>query len=314
MLILLLLTSSLCTRAQKLSFALSSGYQSEDFRWSIAGNTQGTDPNIYSELKWKSLAGIVPGVEADWNFWKTFHLRSSYSRLFISSGKVTDMDYQGDNRTSRSYYGAFDANKGMSFSWRTTVEDDLWSTELFTLTGLLGYALHKQSLFLLSADQSGSAAGLHSTYDTKYEGLVAGLRGRVLIGRSFSLEGSFLYDAVSFRGQADWNLISTFQHPLSFEDKANGFNLEGGLRFSYYLKNSSGSGPGKWALFLSGNILHSQTGHGTDWLYMQNGQNVPTQFNGAVRDYIQAAAGVRLLLFGSKTSVLRDRSGGPNRF
>jgi len=309
--ILLLLTTSLCTRAQKLSIALSSGYQSEDFRWSIAGNTQGTNPNIYSELKWKNLAGVVPGAEVDWNFWKTFHLRSSYSRLFISSGNVTDMDYRGDNRTNRTYYGAFDANKGMSFSWRTTLEDDIWSSGLFTLTGLLGYTLHKQSLFLLSADQTGAAAGLHSTYDTKYEGLVAGLRGKVVIGKYFSLEGSFLYDLISYRGQADWNLIATFQHPLSFEDKANGFNLEGSLRFSYGLKSKQG--PGKWALFVSGNILHGETGHGTDWLYLQNGQNVPTQFNGAVRNYIRAGAGVRLLLFGPQ-ALHRISHSGPNAF
>jgi len=295
-LILLLLTTSFCAQAQKLSFALSSGYQSEDFRWSIAGNTQGSDPNVYSELKWKNLAGAVLGAEADWNFWKKLHVRSSYSRMFISSGSVTDMDYQGDNRTNRIYYGAFDANKGNTFSWRTTLEDDIWSSGLFTLTALLGYTLHKQSLFLLSADTTGSAAGLRSTYDTKYEGLVAGLRGKLLIGNSCSLEASFLYDLVSYRGQADWNLIATFQHPLSFEDKANGFNLEGSLRFSYFLKTKMD--PGKWAFFLSGNILHSETDHGTDWLYMQNGQNVPTQFNGAVRDYIRAGAGVRLL-FGS---------------
>jgi hypothetical protein len=294
-LILLLLIISCSARAQKASFALSSGYQSEDFRWSIAGNTQGTSPNIYSELRWKNLAGAVLAAEADWNFWKKLHVRSSYSRMFISSGSVTDMDYQGDNRTNRTYYGAFDANKGNTFSWRTTVEDDIWSSGLFTLTGLMGYTLNKQSLFLLSSAPSGAAAaGLHSTYDTKYEGLVAGLRAKLLLGTAFSLEGSFLYDLVSYRGRADWNLIATFQHPLSFEDKANGSNQEGSLRFSYYLKNRSG--PGKWAVFLSGDILHSKTDNGTDWLYQQNGQNVLTRFNGAVRDYIQAGAGVRLLL------------------
>jgi len=294
-LILLLLIISYSARAQKASFALSSGYQSEDFRWSIAGNTQGTDPNVYSELKWMNLAGAVLGVQADWNFWKAFHVRSSYSRLFISSGSVTDMDYQGNNRTDRTYNGAFDANKGMTFSWRTTLEDDIWSSKLFTLTVLLGYALHKQSLFVLSSDSTGAAAGLHSTYDTKYEGLVAGVRGKILMGKSFSLEGSFLYDMVSYRGRADWNLISTFQHPLSFEDNANGFNLEGGLRLSYGLKTEQG--PGRWVLFLSGNILHGETNNGTDWLYLQNGQKVPTRFNGAVRDYVRAGAGVKLLLF-----------------
>src|SRR5882757_1942569 len=76
--------------AQKLTFSLSSGYQSEDFRWSIAGNSQGTNPNIYSELKWKSLSGPVLGMELGWRFWRSFVLRSSFSRLFIVSGAVTD--------------------------------------------------------------------------------------------------------------------------------------------------------------------------------------------------------------------------------
>jgi hypothetical protein len=289
--ITILLAATYPVRAQKVNFTLLSGYQSEDFRWTIAGNIQGTDPNIYSELNWSGLAGAVLGVEADWNFWKRFHVHTVYSHLFIHSGSVTDMDYQGNNRTDRSYYGAFDANKGMSFSWRTTLEYDIWSSGIFTLTGALGYALHKQSLFLLSSDSMGTAEGLHSTYDTRYQGLVAGVRGKISIGKRFSLEGSLMYDRVSYRGQADWNLISTFQHPLSFEDKANGFNLEGGLQWSYYPSRN-------WAVFLSGDVLHGETGHGTDWLYLQNGQNIPTRFNEAVRNYVRAGVGARLR-FGS---------------
>jgi hypothetical protein len=294
-LFLLLLANSLITHGQKLNLAVSSGYQSEDFRWSIAGNTQGTDPNIYSELKWKNLAGPVLGIEADWKFWRTFHLRSAYSQMFISSGTVTDMDYLGNDRTNRSYYGEFDANKGNTFSWRTTVEDDIWSTKDFTLTFLLGYALHKQSLYLLSSDTTGSSAGLHSTYDTRYNGAVAGLRGKLLIGKSSSLEASILYDRVNYLGQADWNLIVNFQHPLSFEDKANGYNLEGSLRYTYKLNSKQAKS--KWALFASADILHGETNSGTDMLYLQNGQQVPTQFNGAVRDFIRVDAGVKLELF-----------------
>jgi hypothetical protein len=283
----LLASFSLKAQTSRWNFSLSSGYQSENFRWSIAGNIQGTSPNIYSELRWKNLAGPLVEAAADWNFWRTVHIHSVFSRLFITSGSVTDMDYQGDNRTNRSYYGAFDANKGMSFSWRTTLENQLLKSRVLTLTYCLGYALHKQSLFLLSSDQTGAAAGLRSTYDTRYQGVVIGMRGKVLLGARFSLEGSVFYDWVSFRGQADWNLISTFQHPLSFEDRADGFNLEGDLKFVYALQK-------KWALFLSADILHSETGSGTDMLYLQNGQSTPTQYNGAVRDYIKGAVGVRL--------------------
>jgi hypothetical protein len=274
----------------RLHLSLSTGYQSEDFRWSIAGNTQGANPNILSELKWTNLAGPVVEAAADWNCWKSFTLRSTFSRLFIVSGDVTDMDYQGNDRTSRSYFGAFDANKGMSFSWRTTLEYAFHFGKTFTLTPALGYALHRQSLYLLSSDQSGSAAGLRSTYATRYQGVVLGVRGNIRLPGRFSLEAALLYDILNFRGRANWNLISTFRHPLSFEDDANGYNLEGNIKLGYTLNK-------KWSLFLTTTILHSKTGTGTDWLYLQSGQDVPTQFNGAVRDYISAGAGIKRALF-----------------
>ena len=277
-------------RPARLTFALSAGYQSEDLRWSIAGNMQGANPNILSELKWKKLAGPTLEAAVKWKCWKSFELRSTFSRHFITSGSVTDMDYQGDNRTNRSYYGAFDANKGMSFSWRTTLEYPLHLSRLVTLTPSLGYALHEQSLYLLSSDQTGTAAGLKSTYATKYEGAVLGLRGDLRFSTHLSLEAALFYDIVRYRGRANWNLISTFRHPISFEDQANGFNLEGNVKLNYSLNS-------RWMLFLTADILHSETGTGTDWLYLQTGQNVPTQFNGAVRDYFRTAIGVRLSLF-----------------
>jgi hypothetical protein len=277
-------------RPSRFTFALSAGYQSEDLRWSIAGNTQGANPNILSELKWKNLAGPTLEAAVKWNFWKSFELHSTFSHHFITSGSVTDMDYQGDNRTNRSYYGAFDANKGMSFSWRTTLEYPLHLIRKVTLTPSLGYALHRQSLYLLSSDQTGAAAGLKSTYATKYEGAVIGLRGDLRFSAHLSLEAALFYDIVHYRGRANWNLISTFRHPISFEDQANGYNLEGNVKLSYSLNS-------RWMLFLTANILHSETGVGTDWLYLQTGQNIPTQFNGAVRDYIRSAIGVRLALF-----------------
>ena len=279
---------NVCVFPHRLRISLTSGYQQENFRWSIAGNTNGTDPNIYSELIWKQLSGPVAGAVLEWDFWKRFCLRSSFSRLFITSGKVTDMDYQGDNRTDRSYNGAFDSNKGMSFSWRTTLEYRIAVTPRLTLTPFAGYALQEQSLYLLSAETS--AGPLHSTYATTYSGVTLGLRARIQCTGAFSLEPSLIYDAVNYKGRADWNLINTFRHPLSFEDLADGYDLEAACKLCYYLK-------GRWTLFLYGSYFHSATGKGTDWLYETNGQNVPTQFNGAVRNNYRIGPGVDLALF-----------------
>lgn len=271
---------------ERLKLSLATGYQSEDFRWSIAGSMEGTNPNILSELKWKNLSGPTVGASAGWNFWKSFSLRSEFSHMFITSGGVTDADYQGDNRTNRSYYGAFDAKKGSGFSWRTTLEY-AFHLDKVTLIPLAGFSLHGQSLHI--TDQSGNNPGLNSTYATRYLGGVAGLRADVSLSDHFAIEGGLLCDIVHYRGRADWNLISTFRHPLSFQDDANGYNLEGHLKLCYVHD--------KWTFFLSGNILHGKTGKGTDMLYLQNGQNVPTQFNEAVRDYIRGGIGASVALF-----------------
>ncbi|MBN9385345.1 MAG: hypothetical protein J0H74_31600 [Chitinophagaceae bacterium] len=271
---------------ERLKLSLATGYQSEDFRWSIAGSVQGTDPNILSELKWKNLSGPTAGASAEWNFWKSFSLRSEFSQMFIVSGSVTDADYQGDNRTNRSYYGEFDAKKGSSFSWRTTLEYT-FHLDKVKLIPLAGFSMHRQSLYI--TDQSGTNPNLNSTYATRYLGGVAGLRAEFSLSDHFTIEGGLLCDIVHYRGRANWNLISTFRHPLSFQDDANGYNLEGYLKFCYTLD--------KWTFFVSGNILHGKTGKGTDMLYLQNGQDVPTQFNEAVRDYIRGGIGARVALF-----------------
>src|ERR1700748_1190660 len=75
----------------RFRFSLLSGYQQENFRWSIAGNSSGTNPDIYSELIWKNLSGPLAGAELEFNVWRSFWIRSSISRLFFVSGKVTDM-------------------------------------------------------------------------------------------------------------------------------------------------------------------------------------------------------------------------------
>lgn len=272
--------------ASRLHFSLLSGYQHEDFRWSIAGDINGNNPNIYSELIWKQLTGPVAGIEGEWNFWRSFSLRSAFSKLFIVSGKVTDSDYQGDNRTNQSYYGAFNANKGGSISWRTTLEYAIAINPSFSLVPDVGYVLHTQSLYLLSDDAALGNNKLKSTYATTYKGATLGVRAALAICNKWTIEPSLRYDLVAFRGKADWNLITTFSHPLSFEDVTNGYNLEGGLKGSYACNNTIG-------LFLSADYAYGHMGKGTDRLYLTSGQQPLTQFNEAIRHWWGIRAGLQ---------------------
>jgi len=287
LLILLLYSSLLRGQTDRLHFSLLSGYQQENFRWSIAGNSSGNNPNIYSELIWRQLAGPLAGVEGEWNFWRSFRVRSVFSRLFIVSGKVTDSDYQGDDRTSRSYYGAFDSNKGSTVSWRTSLEYKIQLSPSVSLSPDIGYVLHTQSLFLLSDDASLGNNKLRSTYATVYKGATIGLRAAFALAKDFFIEPSLLYDQIAYRGKADWNLIPTFNHPLSFEDIANGYDIEAGVKGSFAWNDHC-------AVFLAGNYFYGNTGKGTDRLYQTNGQEPLTQFNGAVRHFWGIKAGLKV--------------------
>jgi len=196
------------------------------------------------------------------------------------------MDYRGDNRTDTVYNEGFNANKGNSFSWRTTVEY-AWKVGEITVTPAVGYILHRQSLHIL--DKTGNASGVNSTYSSRFQGATVGLRADFPLSEHISLGAGAWYDRYHFRGQADWNLITTFRHPLSFQDDANGYNLEGNIRGAYHLD--------RWEFFLAGNILRGKTGKGTDMLYLANGNDVPTQFNEAVRNYMGVSVGASVSLF-----------------
>ena len=211
------------------------------------------------------------------------------------------MDYQGDNRTNRVYNGAFESNKGNTADWRTTLEYKWELNPSFSLVPGLGYTLHSQSLFLLSDAAYLGSAKLSSTYATTYKGVTVGARSTIVVAGPWSLEPSLFYDQVKFHGRADWNLISTFQHPLSFEDRANGYNIEAGLK-GYYAWNRQG------AFFLSVNYFYSNTGNGTDKLYQTNGQIPLTQFNGAIRHFWTIRAGLKLNIPCIKNGQFRKNS------
>jgi hypothetical protein len=77
----------------KLHFDITDGYQRENFHWSIAGNSSGQNPNVFSELKWTKLAGQSIAASLQYNVYQKFNVYADYTRQFITSGTVNDSDY-----------------------------------------------------------------------------------------------------------------------------------------------------------------------------------------------------------------------------
>src|SRR5579859_5209240 len=82
---------------------VSGGYHQENLRWSIAGNSAGTSPNIYSELKWRRVGGPAVDAALRYEMGRRWVFFAEASRVFTRTGRVSDKDYAGDNRTFPLY-------------------------------------------------------------------------------------------------------------------------------------------------------------------------------------------------------------------
>jgi hypothetical protein len=269
-----------------ISISLSSFYRMDDFKWSIAGNSNGSNPNIYSEIYWKKLRSTGISANIDWQFREKFVLNTSFSRSFIAAGKVTDNDYKGDNRTNQSYAGLFNANKGDITSLSVMFGYLLGKGKKWVFTPYLGALIAHQLLYLLPADVY-TPSDLHSTYSAMYKGAMAGLDLKIIPAPKAVIGLSGWYGALDYTAKANWNLIPQFRHPVSFEHEANGFAFEIGVKGEYFLNPAI-------SVYLKSTFARWYTEKGVDRLYLVNGQTNVSQFNGSTQNTFTTGAGVCL--------------------
>ncbi|MBD1392048.1 hypothetical protein [Mucilaginibacter glaciei] len=255
----------------KLHLSLLTGYERQDLNWSIAGNATGQNPNIYSELKWRNVGGQTASAAIQWDVWHHIVLSGNYSRTFITTGIVTDNDYNGDNRTSPAYAMTFDADRGSTQAINLGLGYPLIQTTLFKLTPFAGYGINKQSLHLL--DNTGNFADLNSTYETSWKGPFLRTSAEFRLTQKIKLIGDVTYHQVNYNASANWNLIPSFQHPVSYRHNAKGYGLDGNVYISYDLAKHV-------ALNIGAAYFTFQTGKGVDELYLNSGGSEKTQLNG----------------------------------
>lgn len=271
---------------KKVQVDITDGYQRENFHWSIAGNSSGQSPNVFSELKWTKLGGQSIAASLQWNVYQKFVFYADYTRQFITSGTVNDSDYSGDNRTNNTYNETFDAGKGHTQGWTLGAGYKLISNERFNLTPYAGYSNDEQSLSLY--DSGNRFPGLNSSYQTKWKGVFIKAIATIKLVDKLQFNADVTYNQVSYNAVGNWNLITTFQHPVSYRHHANGYGLNLGGRFVYDITRNIGIQAGA-------GYLHWQTGNGNDELYLNSGEADKTQMNGAYRDGFRLFGGLRLL-------------------
>jgi len=234
---------------ERLDLEVSGGYRVDQLDFNIAGNVNGNNPDVLSELTWKDLKSDQVSVRAkvimvndQVPFAGAIKLGGSYGEIY--SGANQDSDYGGDGRTQEFSRSNNSADSG-----------ELWDVSLggglvffnhsrtFSLTPLLGFSQHQQNLTIQNGYQTlsdygfpqalGPINGLNSTYETKWRSGWLGLDLDYIPTPFFDLHGGVELHGGKYEAEADWNLRSTFAHPRSFSQtskEASGIVTNIGMR------------------------------------------------------------------------------------
>lgn len=273
--------------AEDTNVSVGLGLRSDDLQWSIAGNSAGTSPNVLSELTWSKVNMVQLEVSAEGEVGHNWFLGGDFAYALAFAGDVQDSDYQSDNRTeefSRSYS---DADKSYASDYGLRVGYVLIrgrgrGLSGFSLMPLLGYAHKDVSMRMTNGVQVlsdygftvplGPFSGLNSKYQGKWDGAWLGARigFEPSAGSKFFVE--YQHHSASYNGEANWNLRTDFQHPVSFkhETDATG-NI---LILVYQSTDKKGAG---WEVKLRREEWDSDSG--VDTTYFYNGSTATTQLN-----------------------------------
>ena len=265
-------------------FTFSAGYRVDDLDWNIAGDVNGNNPNVLSELTWDDVESYQLKLQGSIVWPNTIAIRGYANYGWIFDGDNQDSDYLGDNRTFE-----------FSRSINSTDDDYVWDASLAvgyplrfgrivlgTLTPLLGYSYHEQKLNITDGNQTipdlGPFPGLDSTYDAEWKGPWIGFdlrfKAREITTFAHRFEPYFTYGYhwADYHAEADWNLRDDFAHPKSFEHDADGTGWKIGTGFNVWLHPN-------WALNFNYDYQDWSIDGGTDKVFFSDGSTAKTKLN-----------------------------------
>jgi len=266
-----------------LEVGLSAGYRADELDWNIAGDINGENPNVLSDLTWEDLEifqikakGEINVERKDFTYFTTY-IRACVGYGWIVDGKNQDSDYLGDNRAfefSRSNNGSddgdvLDASVGAGPQFRVM-------SDRLAIIPLVGYSYHEQNLTMTDGVQTipnyGPFSGLDSTYETQWDGPWLGIDLAFRPAENFTLKGSFEYHWADYKGEANWNLRTDLAHPKSFEHDADGDGVVLSFGGDYAFTNHL-------SIHLNLDYQDWKTDDGIDKTFLADGTVLVTRFN-----------------------------------
>ena len=268
----------------EIDFTLSAGYRVDDLDWNIAGDINGNNPNVLSELTWEDVESYQLKAQGSAVWPNIIALRGYVNYGWIFDGDNQDSDYLGDNRTlefSRSNNSTddddvLDASLAIGYPFR------FGRAVLGTMTPLLGYSYHEQNLNITDGNQTipnlGPFPGLDSSYETEWKGPWIGFDLRFkakeikTFAHRFETYFSYEYHWADYYAEANWNLRDDFAHPKSFEHDADATGWKIGAGFNLWFHQN-------WALNFNYDYQDWSTEGGIDKVFFADGSTAKTKLN-----------------------------------
>ena len=268
LLLFLLCSTALCVRAQKNEIRVAAGYGRSDLHWSIAGNIDGKDPDILSELVWSRLRGPLWNGEARYYFKNRFGIELNAGYHNIQKGRVIDRDYASDHRQDNYYNEQFNS-RGRDVLIDAAVNYNIGTLADFQIRPFIGYTLKKQEALLLGDEEK--EKDLHSSYKTTWMGGRVGLNAMGVFNR-FDIRMNCFSGLLKYRAEALWNLIDEFAKPVSFRHNTGAYQIGGSVEMGYTLWQ-------KVRIMGYYNIWHADAWKGLDKAYYTDGSTIDTRLN-----------------------------------
>lgn len=205
------------------TIAYGIGERNTTVDWNIAGNLQGTNPNVISELIWRDIKSrqiLVSGIWTEGDYF--LQASGEYGKVY--SGQNQDSDYGADNKQNEFSRSINNAGKGYMFDLELNYGKSYVVSSKLKIDASLGYSKHRQHLQMYEGNQvigSASLAGLDSLYQSNWSGPQVG------IGMSYKNDVNvyslnYTHQDISLNGHTNWNLRADLKHPISMTQTGSG--------------------------------------------------------------------------------------------
>lgn len=273
---MILLGNLVTANGQINQFSLSTGIAIDitDFNWSIAGNLEGKSPNILSELHFSDITSYGVYFQGTYKPIKNFETALYIQHNRVASGNGIDSDYENDNRTGVTYQELFSSNKGDLKIFNVDGQYLLYEGSAFNFSTGISFGSIIQNFYVLNQHYD----NLNSRYKGMWKTANIAIAARYQFFKKMSLTGFLSYGVVSYKAQADWNLIEIFEHPVSFKQKANGYETQGRVKMEYTINPLI-------TFNLTGKVGSIRIANGIDKSFLTNNTEISTKFNGANKFY-----------------------------